>query len=172
MSAVQTALLATLLYGLPWDCGSINPPERPAITDDDGWTLGALEAEAASLLEGAGIEGLVTGRIKSRESLEAKALRKGLAVDEVLDRVALRVRVETEADCYDVLDRLTARFSAVPGASDDYIAHPKANGYQSLHAAVVTPFGVAEFQVRTHAMHAHAETGGSAHARYKAALAA
>ena len=54
------------------------------------------------------------------------------------------------------------------GASDDYIAHPKPNGYQSLHTAVQTPVGVAEFQVRTHAMHQHAEHGGAAHSVYKA----
>jgi len=171
MSAIQSAILATLLTGLP--------AERPALTlhappplADDGWILGALEAEAGDLLVAAGVEGVVSGRLKSPESLRAKARRKGLSEDEVLDRLALRVRVDTEVDCYEVLDRLHARFRPVPGAQDDYIAYPKANGYQSLHTAVVTTYGVAEFQVRTHAMHAWAETGGAAHARYKRAMVA
>ena len=83
--------------------------------------------------------------------------------------MGLRIQVATEADCYAVLAALHDRYAPVPDSQDDYIAHPKANGYQSLHTAVRTPLGVAEFQIRTPQMHAHAEHGGASHARYKAA---
>lgn len=167
MSNLTTALMVTLILGLfPADDHQALPPEASILVDE--LTLSALTDDAAEMLDEIHVVGSVDARVKSPESLAAKAVRKGMPEADVLDRVGLRVRVETEAECYAVLEAIHDRFPQVVGAQDDYIARPKANGYQSLHTAVLTPLGVAEFQVRTHAMHHHAEHGGAAHAGYKA----
>ena len=164
MSTLQTALLVALLlapWGAPDDTGS-----RAALADE--LALSSLEDAARAMLAESGLSGTISARAKSPESLAEKARRKGMRPDEVLDRVGLRVQVDTVEDCYALFEQIHSRYPPVPGSQDDYIAHPKANGYQSLHTAVRTPFGVAEFQVRTPQMHAHAEHGGAAHASYKA----
>jgi len=141
-------------------------PSLAALPDDIA--IGLLTADTHAVLDELDIEAAVTARVKSPQSLAAKAARKGKAPEQILDRLALRVRVDEIDDCYTILDHIQARFTPVEGAADDYIAHPKANGYQSLHTAVHTPVGVAEFQIRTHAMHHHAEHGAAAHSLYKA----
>jgi GTP pyrophosphokinase len=146
-----------------------SPTTRGELSDAS--VLALLEQDTQVMLAGLGVEAALSSRHKSAESLAAKAARKGIAPHQVLDRLALRVRVDDEADCYRVFDALLARHRPVTGSIDDYIAQPKANGYQSLHAAVLTPLGIAEFQVRTHEMHHHAEHGAAAHAHYKAATA-
>lgn len=171
MSTVTTAILASLLSSpaqLP-EVPLLRPV--PEILDSDEVALAAMRAAAERLLSEASVDGAVSGRIKSPESLAAKMRRKGLAAHEVLDRVALRVRVDSVEQCYAVMARLVDRYPLIDGSFDDYITAPKANGYQSLHAALRTPHGPIEFQVRTHAMHQHAELGGAAHWRYKEALA-
>jgi len=124
------------------------------------------------MLHQLGLHAVVSARVKSPESVAAKAQRKGIAPESVLDRLALRIRVHEINDCYDIFDQICQRWSPVEGSQDDYIAAPKANGYQSLHTAVHTPFGAVEFQVRTHEMHQHAEAGGASHEAYKAMMQA
>lgn len=169
------SLSAALLLGLlsTADRPLATRPDRPSLQGplSEAGVLALLEHDTQGLLAELGVSATVSSRHKSAESLAAKAARKGIAPHQVLDRLALRVRVADEADCYRVFDALLARHRPVAGSIDDYIAQPKANGYQSLHAAVVTPLGIAEFQVRTHTMHHHAEHGAAAHDRYKAALA-
>ena len=162
---LQSSADASLLDGaVGW-----GTPSSPILADlPDEVAIGVLTADTHAVLAQLDIPAEVTARVKSPESLAAKAARKGLAPEAVLDRLALRVHVDDVDDCYAILDHIQARFPPVAGASDDYIAHPKPNGYQSLHTAVQTPVGVAEFQVRTHAMHQHAEHGGAAHSVYKA----
>jgi GTP pyrophosphokinase len=164
MSTLQTALLVALLLA-PWGAQTDSAPQRSFV---DEIALSTLEDAAIAMLSESGLRGSISARVKSPESLADKARRKGMRPDEVLDRVGLRVQVDTVEDCYAVFDQLHSRYLPVPGSQDDYIAHPKANGYQSLHTAVRTPVGVAEFQIRTPEMHAHAEHGGAAHASYKA----
>jgi GTP pyrophosphokinase len=164
MSTLQTALLVALLLA-PWGAQTDSVPQRSLV---DEIALSTLEDAAIAMLTESGLRGSISARVKSPESLADKARRKGMRPDEVLDRVGLRVQVDTVEDCYAVFDQLHSRYLPVPGSQDDYIAHPKANGYQSLHTAVRTPVGVAEFQIRTPEMHAHAEHGGAAHASYKA----
>jgi len=129
----------------------------------------SLSSEASGLLADLGLEGDLSARTKSAYSTWRKMQRKGLAVDEVMDRVAVRVVLSDEAACRTVLSELHERYEAVPGEFDDYIAHPKPNGYRSLHTVLRIDGQVAEVQLRTHEMHAHAEEGGAAHWRYKLA---
>lgn len=165
MSTLQTALLVALLLA-PWSA-QVEPAPQHSLVDE--LALSTLEDAASVMLSEAGVSGTISARIKSPESLADKARRKGLRPDEVLDRVGLRVQVDSVADCYAVFEQLHSRYLPVPDSQDDYIAHPKANGYQSLHTAVRTPMGVAEFQIRTLEMHEHAEHGGASHVSYKSA---
>ncbi len=117
-----------------------------------------------------GLKAEVQGRPKHLYSIWKKMHGKGLDFSQVLDVRALRVIVGSDADCYAVLGRVHELFRVVPGELDDYIARPKANGYQSLHTVVLDEQGRAvEVQIRTRAMHEHAEHGVAAHWAYKEA---
>ena len=127
-------------------------------------------AQLARLLEEALIRAEVLGRPKHLYSIWKKMQGKGLDFERVLDARALRVIVDDTATCYAVLARVHERWHAVEGELDDYIARPKPNGYQSLHTVVVADDGRAlEVQIRTRAMHEHAEHGVAAHWMYKEA---
>ena len=130
----------------------------------------ATQAQLATSLAQAGIACDVQGRPKHLYSIWKKMQGKGLAFDQVLDARALRVIVPTLEDCYAVLARVHALWQPMDGEFDDYIARPKANGYQSLHTVVRGPDGAPlEVQIRTQAMHEHAEHGVAAHWMYKEA---
>ena len=125
-------------------------------------------AELKRLTSEAGIEAEIAGRPKHIYSIWSKMQGKRLAFDQVYDVRALRVIVADVAACYQVLSMVHERFAPVAGEFDDYIARPKANGYQSLHTVVVDGSGRAiEIQIRTRQMHAFAELGIAAHWRYK-----
>ena len=129
-------------------------------------TRAALQAD----LQAHGLQALVQGRPKHLYSIYKKMQGKSLQLERVFDLRALRVVVPTVADCYAVLSRLHEQFTPVAGEFDDYIARPKPNGYQSLHTVVQTADGRAmEVQIRTQAMHEHAEHGVAAHWAYKEA---
>jgi GTP pyrophosphokinase len=117
-----------------------------------------------------GLQAQVQGRPKHLYSIHKKMRGKHLALERVFDLRALRVIVPTVADCYAVLSRLHEKYKPVEGEFDDYIARPKPNGYQSLHTVVLGADGRAmEVQIRTAAMHEHAEHGVAAHWAYKEA---
>lgn len=129
-----------------------------------------FRAELAADLQAQGLSAEVQGRPKHLYSIWKKMQGKQLDFAQVLDLCALRVIVADVADCYAVLARVHERWSAVAGEFDDYIAKPKPNGYQSLHTIVRGDDGrVAEIQIRTRAMHEHAEFGVAAHWAYKEA---
>lgn len=125
-------------------------------------------AELKSRLAEAGVQAEVSGRPKHLYSIWNKMRAKGLAFEDVQDLRAFRVIVPEVRDCYAVLAIVHEHWPAVAGEYDDYIARPKANGYQSLHTVVRGRDGrPLEIQIRTRAMHEHAEHGVAAHWRYK-----
>jgi GTP pyrophosphokinase/guanosine-3',5'-bis(diphosphate) 3'-pyrophosphohydrolase len=110
----------------------------------------------------------VSGREKTISSIYQKMREKHAGFAQVSDIFGFRIVVPTLTDCYIALGVLHQLYKPVPGRFKDYIAIPKANGYQSLHTTLVSPLGTAvEFQVRTEAMHAVAEKGIAAHWIYK-----
>ncbi len=115
-----------------------------------------------------GLKAEVQGRPKHLYSIWKKMQGKQLDFAQVFDVRAVRVIVPDVASCYAVLGRVHELFRPVTGEFDDYIERPKPNGYQSLHTVVQDIEGRAvEVQIRTHAMHEHAEHGVAAHWAYK-----
>ncbi len=130
----------------------------------------ALRAQLERELNQNGIAALVQGRPKHIYSIVKKMRGKSLDFDQVFDIRALRVIAADVKGCYAALGFVHSRFTPVDGEFDDYIAKPKSNGYQSLHTVVRDDAGRAvEIQVRTQAMHDHAEHGVAAHWAYKEA---
>ncbi len=125
-----------------------------------------LEAE----LKVHGVRACVYGRPKHIYSIVRKMRGKSLDFDQVFDIRALRVIVQSVDDCYAALSWVHEQFTPLVEEFDDYIAKPKANGYQSLHTIVRDTAGrPIEIQIRTQAMHDHAEHGVAAHWAYKEA---
>ncbi len=119
-------------------------------------------------LKAADLPALVSGREKSLYSVYKKMREKHYSFSQVFDIYGVRILVEDRSACYQALGVLHALFKPIPGKFKDYIAIPKANGYQSLHTTVFGPFGLpVEAQIRTHDMHRVAEAGVAAHWLYK-----
>ena len=115
-----------------------------------------------------GLDAEVQGRPKHIYSIWKKMQGKRLDIAQVLDLRAVRVIVPDVAACYAVLGRVHELFRAVVGEFDDYIERPKPNGYRSLHTVVQDDDDRAvEVQIRSQAMHEHAEHGVAAHWAYK-----
>lgn len=115
-----------------------------------------------------GILAQVFGREKSLFSIYTKMEEKHLSFSQVLDIYGFRVVVKDIPTCYLALGALHALFKPVPGKFKDYIAIPKANGYQSLHTTLIGPFGTpVEVQIRTEEMHHVAQEGVASHWLYK-----
>jgi GTP pyrophosphokinase len=129
-----------------------------------------LQHQLSDSLKEQGIEASVQGRPKHIYSIVKKMRGKSLEFDRVFDVRALRVIVDSVPDCYAVLSWVHTHFNPIVEEFDDYIARPKSNGYQSLHTVVrdekTRPI---EVQIRTRAMHDHAEQGVAAHWAYKEA---
>ncbi len=121
-----------------------------------------------STLAEAGVAGEVYGRPKHLQSIWKKMRTKGLAFENLRDIRALRILLDSEADCYVALAAIHAHWQPLPGEFDDYIATPKDNGYRSIHSVIAGPANkTVEVQIRTHAMHQQSEFGVAAHWRYK-----
>jgi GTP pyrophosphokinase len=127
-----------------------------------------VRRELARELEKAEVKAEISGRPKHIYSIWRKMQRKGLAFEQVMDVLAVRIQVDTVAECYAALGIVHGLWPYIPGEFDDYIATPKENNYRSLHTAVVGPGRLPlEVQIRTREMHEHAELGVAAHWQYK-----
>ncbi len=128
-----------------------------------------LEAITQRLKEGH-IRAQVQGREKHLYGIYRKMKLKSLEFSEVLDIYGFRVLVDKPSDCYLALGALHGLYKPIPGKFKDYIAIPKANGYQSLHTTLFGPYGTPiEVQIRTQEMHRIAEAGVASHWLYKTA---
>jgi len=115
-----------------------------------------------------GIKAELKGRPKHIYSIWQKMQRKQLPIEELYDLLAVRVMVATKTDCYTVLGIVHQEWTFIPKEFDDYIAHPKNNGYQSLHTVILdADNNRIEVQIRTQEMDDFAELGVAAHWRYK-----
>ncbi len=115
-----------------------------------------------------GVKADIYGRPKHIFSIWKKMQRKQLAIDELYDLLAVRIIVDSLADCYAALGAVHGNWQTIPKEFDDYITNPKENGYQSLHTVVLDAEGNRiEVQIRTQEMHEFAELGVAAHWSYK-----
>ncbi len=116
----------------------------------------------------AGVECRIMGRPKHFYSIYRKMKEQEIGLDRVYDLLAVRIIVNTNADCYHALGILHSHFPPLADRIKDYIATPKANLYQSIHSTVRVPGSkFIEVQIRTEEMHARSELGIAAHWRYK-----
>jgi GTP pyrophosphokinase len=130
----------------------------------------ALRLQMVEDLAAQGVVAKVQGRPKHIYSIVKKMRGKSLGFDQVYDIRALRIVVPTVPECYTALAWVHSHFTPLSEEFDDYIARPKSNGYQSLHTVVRDHSGQPiEVQLRTQAMHDHAENGVAAHWAYKEA---
>lgn len=130
--------------------------------------VGKIEAAIKAKLAEAGVAAAISGREKHIYSIYRKMIEKHLSFSEVHDIYGVRVVVKDVPTCYLALGALHGLYKPVPGKFKDYIAIPKGNGYQSLHTALLGPYGVpVEIQLRTENMHRLAEAGVASHWMYK-----
>src|SRR6476646_11398260 len=114
------------------------------------------------------VDALVHGREKHLYSIYRKMLEKHLSFAQVTDVFAFRIIVKDVPSCYLSLGALHSLYKPIPGKFKDYIAIPKANGYQSIHTDLIGPHGVpVDVQMRTEQMHRLAESGVASHWMYK-----
>src|SRR3954469_12943842 len=133
----------------------------------DQFLARVIEQVEADLRE-AKIKAVVTGRPKHYYSIYQKMIVRGREFSDIYDLVGIRILVEDDRDCYQVLGVLHSRWNPVPGRFKDFVAMPKFNMYQSLHTTVIGIEGKpVELQIRTFAMHRRAEYGIAAHWKYK-----
>jgi guanosine-3',5'-bis(diphosphate) 3'-pyrophosphohydrolase len=130
--------------------------------------LSKIETAIKRRMHQEGLNGRILSREKHLYSLYCKIRNKSLSFEDVYDVYAFRVIVDTVDTCYRVLGVMHNLYKPVPGKFKDYIAIPKANGYQSLHTILFGPYGVPiEVQIRTEEMDKVAESGVAAHWLYK-----
>lgn len=130
--------------------------------------IDTIQQSIQNRLDETGLNCTVAGREKNIASIYQKMLHKKISFSDVFDVHGFRIYCHSVDDCYRALGCVHNLFKPVPGRFKDYIALPKANGYQSLHTILIGPFGVPiEIQIRTHDMHRISESGIAAHWLYK-----
>ncbi|MDO5610855.1 MAG: bifunctional (p)ppGpp synthetase/guanosine-3',5'-bis(diphosphate) 3'-pyrophosphohydrolase [Pseudomonadota bacterium] len=127
-----------------------------------------IEAQLAQKLAKEGIHHRLIGRLKSPWSIYRKMREEHKSLEQVMDVFGFRIVVASVAECYHALGVVHSTFKPVDGRFRDFIAIPKANGYQSLHTVLFGPYGAPiEVQIRTEEMDLLAERGIAAHWTYK-----
>jgi GTP pyrophosphokinase len=109
----------------------------------------------------------LTGRVKHIDSIYRKMQKKQIDFSALYDTTACRILLDSTTTCYGVLSLIQSEFDTIAPEFNDYIAKPKPNGYQSIHAVILFEAQRVEIQIRTHAMHQAAEFGQAAHWHYK-----
>ena len=131
--------------------------------------VGRISDSLRTALDRAGISARIEGREKDPYSIYQKMRRKKVALGEIVDVYGFRIVVDAVDTCYRTLGSVHSVYKPMPGRFKDYIAIPRANGYQSLHTTLFGPNGMPiEVQIRTEDMHKVAESGIAAHWQYKA----
>lgn len=131
-------------------------------------TVNLLIEKISQEVKNSGINAQITGRAKHYYSIYSKMERLNVAFHDLYDITAVRIIVDNEKECYEVLGIIHSQFKPIPGRFKDYIAMPKGNMYQSLHTSVIGPRSKPlEVQIRTREMHEIAEFGVAAHWKYK-----
>ncbi|PPE65492.1 RelA/SpoT family protein [Caldimonas caldifontis] len=154
-------------YLLPWRHAALNK----AVQRARGYRrdlVNRIQTDVEKAFAESSLKIQIYGREKTLFSIYTKMREKHLSFAQVNDIFGFRIVVNTLPECYLALGVLHQLYKPMPGRFKDYIAIPKANGYQSLHTTLVSPLGTAvEFQIRTEAMHMVAEKGIAAHWLYK-----
>lgn len=131
-------------------------------------TVQVIIDKISNTLKGMNIQATTTGRAKNYYSIYSKMKRQQKSYQDLYDVTAVRILVNSEKECYEVLGVIHSAFKPIPGRFKDYIAMPKSNLYSSLHTSVIGPRGKPlEVQIRTNEMHEIAEFGIAAHWKYK-----
>ncbi|HEX9772375.1 MAG TPA: bifunctional (p)ppGpp synthetase/guanosine-3',5'-bis(diphosphate) 3'-pyrophosphohydrolase, partial [Steroidobacteraceae bacterium] len=131
--------------------------------------VGRISDALKAALAKAAVEARIEGREKDPYSIYQKMRRKKVALGEIVDVYGFRIVVDSVDTCYRTLGNVHGVYKPMPGRFKDYIAIPRANGYQSLHTTLFGPNGTPiEVQIRTEDMHKVAESGIAAHWQYKA----
>ncbi|MGI8561253.1 MAG: RelA/SpoT family protein [Luteimonas sp.] len=131
-------------------------------------SLAKIEAQLAQRLTNEGLEYRLISRVKSPWSLYSKMQAEGKTFSQVIDVFGFRIIVATVPECYHAMGIVHAAYKPLDGRFRDFIAIPKANGYQSLHTVLFGPYGSPiEVQIRTEEMDLIAERGIAAHWAYK-----
>lgn len=152
----------------PYACAEIETALEKTKADREAFIESIKEKIEKSLSEYFPVVPQVDGRVKSLYGIYKKVYMAGKDLDQIYDKYAVRIIVNTVNECYNVLGIIHDLFKPIPNRFKDYISTPKPNGYQSLHTTVVgreaIPF---EVQIRTWEMHWTAEYGIAAHWKYK-----
>ncbi|MDR2638077.1 MAG: bifunctional (p)ppGpp synthetase/guanosine-3',5'-bis(diphosphate) 3'-pyrophosphohydrolase, partial [Zoogloeaceae bacterium] len=139
-----------------------------AVRGDSTEVLSNIQTSFQKKMREVGVEAKVFGREKSLYSIYTKMVEKRRPFSQILDIYGFRIILRDIPSCYLALGALHALYKPVPGKFKDYIAIPKANGYQSLHTTLISPTGAPlEVQIRTEEMHHVAQEGVAAHWLYK-----
>jgi guanosine-3',5'-bis(diphosphate) 3'-pyrophosphohydrolase len=147
----------------PWRHRTITE-HLQAVTGDRQEIVGNILEVLRARMNDAGVPCRIKGRQKSPYSIYLKMLSRDLSFTDVTDFFAFRIITQSEAHCYLALGAVHTLYPPKPGRFKDYIALPKANGYQSLHTILNSPYGLPiEIQIRTEDMDLMASKGAAAH---------